>query len=149
MAKNILLINGANINLLGMREPHIYGHETMQDVENNVAAEIAKNPGVKFNKFHSNWEGALIDRIQEARTEGVDAIIINPGAFTHTSVALRDVLSGVAIPFVEVHISNIHAREEFRHTSYLSDKSAATIVGMGTYGYIAAADYLMYGMKEK
>ena len=150
MAKNILLINGPNINLLGLREPEVYGHEKLIDVENMVEKEIKENTthDVQFSKFQSNWEGALLDRIHEARNQGVDGIIINPGAFTHTSVALRDALIGVAIPFVEVHISNVHAREEFRHKSYLSDKAAAIIVGMGTYGYIAAAKYLMYGRKK-
>ena len=134
--KHILVINGVNLNLLGTREPHIYGAETLNDVAahlETVAAEL----GVKIAHFQSNHEGAIVDEIQAARGTA-DYIIINAGAFTHTSVAIRDALAGVAIPFVEVHISNVHAREAFRHHSYLSDKAVGVIVGLGTYGYEAA-----------
>ncbi len=134
--KHILIINGVNLNLLGTREPHIYGAETLDDVMTHLS-HVADKLGVRVSHFQSNHEGAIVDTIQAARGN-TDWIIINAGAFTHTSVAIRDALSGVAIPFVEVHISNVHAREAFRHHSYLSDKAVGVIVGLGTYGYEAA-----------
>ncbi|KAF2157183.1 3-dehydroquinate dehydratase [Myriangium duriaei CBS 260.36] len=137
---SLLLINGPNLNLLGTREPDIYGKETLQDVE-EAARSHGKSLGLTVSSFQSNHEGAIIDRIHAARTEKTSFIVINPGAFTHTSVAIRDALSGVAIPFVEVHISNVHAREEFRHKSFLSDKAVAVICGLGTYGYTAAIEF--------
>jgi 3-dehydroquinate dehydratase-2 len=130
----ILLINGPNLNLLGTREPAVYGAHTLADVE-AMCRRHAETLGVELGAFQSNHEGALIDRVHAARNEGVDAIVINPGAYTHTSVALRDALAGVAIPFYEVHISNVHAREPFRHHSYLSDIAAGVIVGCGIAGY--------------
>lgn len=136
---HILVINGPNLNLLGTREPHIYGAETLADVATHldtVAAEL----GVKCSHFQHNGEGEIVTRIQQAR-ENVDMIVMNAGAYTHTSVAIRDALSGVAIPFVEVHISNVHSREPFRHHSYLSDKAVGVIVGLGTYGYEAALHF--------
>lgn len=139
MAKSILLINGPNLNLLGTREPSIYGSMTLPQVVAAAQSQCAR-ASVAFSHLQSNHEGALIDRIHEARGK-VDAIVINPGAFTHTSVALRDALLGVEIPFVEVHISNIHKREAFRHHSYLSDKAEAVICGLGVYGYEAAIEY--------
>ncbi|GAM82337.1 hypothetical protein ANO11243_003160 [Dothideomycetidae sp. 11243] len=139
-ASSLLLINGPNLNLLGTREPHIYGSETLQDVE-DAATSQGQTLGMTVASFQSNHEGAIIDRIHEARGQKVAFIVINPGAFTHTSVAIRDALSGVAIPFVEVHISNVHAREEFRHKSFLSDKAVAVICGLGTYGYTAAIEF--------
>ncbi|MES2934586.1 MAG: type II 3-dehydroquinate dehydratase [Pseudomonadota bacterium] len=142
MAKNILLLNGPNLNLLGSREPGIYGDSTLSDIE--VAARLqAQAAGATLASFQSNHEGALIDRIHAAKTEGIDAIIINPGGLTHTSVALRDALSGVAIPFVEVHISNIHQRETFRHHSYLSAVAVGVICGLGVDGYRAALDFTL------
>lgn len=140
MAKNILLINGPNLNLLGTREPEVYGSETLNDIERAAEAQ-ATAAGARLNSFQSNHEGALIDRIHLARKEGVDAIVINPGGFTHTSVALRDALSAVAIPFVEVHISNVHRREPFRHHSYLSEIAVGVICGLGTEGYRAAIEF--------
>ncbi|MDR3479539.1 MAG: type II 3-dehydroquinate dehydratase [Burkholderiaceae bacterium] len=140
MAKNILLINGPNLNLLGTREPAVYGSETLDDVE-RAAQTQATAAGVRLNSFQSNHEGALIDRIHLARNEGVDAIVINPGGLTHTSVALRDALAAVAIPFIEVHISNVHRRETFRQHSYLSDIAVGVICGLGTEGYRAAIGY--------
>ena len=119
MALKILLINGPNLNLLGTREPEVYGHTTLAQIE-AAAISQAQAAGAALVCFQSNHEGALIDRIHAARTESVDAIVINPGGLTHTSVALRDALSAVAIPFIEVHISNIHQREVFRQHSYLS-----------------------------
>ena len=142
MAKNILLINGPNLNLLGTREPEVYGSTTLADIERD-AAEQAKAGGASFDAFQSNHEGALIDRIHSARRENVDAIIINPGGLTHTSVALRDALAGVSIPFIEVHISNVHKREAFRHHSYLSAIAAGVICGLGIEGYRFAVDYAL------
>ena len=130
----ILLLNGPNLNLLGTREPQLYGSTTLADVE-ALCAEHARGLGAEVTCFQSNHEGALIDRIHAARTDGTGFIVINPGAFTHTSVALRDALSGVAIPFIEVHVSNVHKREPFRHHSYLSDVADGVIVGLGVEGY--------------
>jgi 3-dehydroquinate dehydratase-2 len=140
MAKNILLINGPNLNLLGTREPDIYGSATLHDIERAAEAQ-AVAAGARLTSFQSNHEGALIDRIHLARNDGVDAIIINPGGLTHTSVALRDALSAVAIPFVEVHISNVHRREAFRQHSFLSDIAVGVICGLGTDGYYAAIEF--------
>jgi 3-dehydroquinate dehydratase-2 len=137
---SILLINGPNLNLLGTREPQIYGKETLQDVE-TAAQKHCEGLGLEIASFQSNHEGAIIDRIHEARGK-CDWVIINPGGLTHTSVALRDALGGVAIPFIEVHISNVHAREEFRHKSFLSDKAVAVICGLGTFGYSAAIEFI-------
>ncbi len=136
MSKNtsILVIQGPNLNLLGSREPEVYGKTTMDDIHKKLG-EIAKAHAIDLNTYQSNHEGELIDRIQKAKQDGVDFIIINPGAFTHTSVALRDVLAGVAIPFTEVHLSNIHQREEFRKHSYLSDIATGVICGLGAIGY--------------
>ena len=134
MAKNLLLINGPNLNLLGTREPEVYGATTLAEIEKAAVAQ-AQEMGATLTHFQSNHEGELIDRIHAARGEGIDAIVINPGGFTHTSVALRDALAGVAIPFVEVHISNIHKRESFRHHSYLSDIATGVVCGLGVDGY--------------
>ena len=142
MASNLLLLNGPNLNLLGTREPETYGASTLADVEQAAQAQ-AKTAGAKLACFQSNHEGALIDRIHAARTEGVDFIVINPGGYTHTSVALRDALAGVAIPFIEVHISNIYRREEFRHHSYLSAIAQGTICGLGIEGYRLAIDFAL------
>jgi 3-dehydroquinate dehydratase-2 len=140
MAKKILLLNGPNLNLLGSREPEVYGSTTLADVEQAAMAQ-ARAAKVELNYFQSNHEGALIDRIHAAKLEGVDAIIINPAGYTHTSVALRDALSGVAIPFIEVHISNVHQRETFRHHSYLSGIAKGVICGLGVDGYQMAIDF--------
>lgn len=144
MAKNILLINGPNLNLLSIREPSIYGTATLNDVETR-AKELGTELGVSVSVFQSNHEGAIIDRIHQAREEKVDAIIINPGALTHTSVGLRDALVGVSIRFVEIHITNVFARDAFRHHSYLSDKADVVMCGMGDFGYEAA---LMHAAKN-
>ena len=134
MSKNtlILVIQGPNLNLLGTREPEVYGKTTLEDIHAKLGT-IAKSHTVDLSTFQSNHEGELIDRIQKAKHDGVDFIIINPGAFTHTSVALRDALAGVAIPFTEVHLSNIH--QEFRKHSYLSDIATGVICGLGAIGY--------------
>lgn len=140
MANTILLINGPNLNLLGTREPQVYGSTTLTDVV-TAAKSQGENLGIQIEDFQSNHEGAIIDRIHEARGKA-QFVIINPGGLTHTSVSLRDALAGVAIPFIEVHISNVHAREEFRHKSFLSDKAVAVICGLGVFGYTAAIDFV-------
>ena len=131
---SILVVQGPNLNLLGTREPEVYGKTTLDDIHQRLG-ELANANSVELSTFQSNHEGELIDRIQKAKQDGVDFIIINPGAFTHTSVALRDALAGVAIPFTEVHLSNIHQREEFRKHSYLSDIATGVICGLGAIGY--------------
>ena len=130
----ILLLNGPNLNLLGAREPAVYGSDTLQDIESRIAAS-AQAKGHNLVSFQSNAEHELIDRVHAAKRDGTRFIIINPGAFTHTSIALRDAFLGVAVPFIEVHLSNIFARESFRHHSYLSDVAAGCIFGLGAIGY--------------
>ena len=142
MAKKILLINGPNLNLLGTREPAVYGSSSLADIE-EAATEQVQLAGASLAFFQSNHEGALIDRIHAARTEDIDAIVINPGGLTHTSVALRDALAAVAIPFIEVHISNIYQREDFRHHSYLSAIAVGVVCGLGIDGYRSAIDYAL------
>lgn len=142
MAIKLLLLNGPNLNLLGTREPEVYGSTTLSEIEQAAQAQ-ASAAGASLASFQSNHEGALIDRIHAARTEGVDAIIINPGGLTHTSVALRDALAGVGIPFIEVHISNIHAREAFRQHSFLSAIARGVICGLGVEGYRAAIEFTL------
>jgi 3-dehydroquinate dehydratase-2 len=142
MAKKLLLLNGPNLNLLGTREPAVYGATTLADIEQAATAQ-AQAAGAEIACFQSNHEGALIDRIHAARQEGIAAIVINPGGLTHTSVALRDALAGVDIPFVEVHISNIYKREEFRHHSFLSAIALGTICGLGVDGYRFAIDFAL------
>jgi 3-dehydroquinate dehydratase II len=142
MAKNLLLLNGPNLNLLGSREPEVYGTQTLAGIECLAVAQ-AVAAGARLSCFQSNHEGALIDRIHAAKGEGVDAIVINPGGLTHTSVALRDALAGVAIPFIEVHISNIYQRESFRHHSFLSAIALGTICGLGIEGYRFAIDFAL------
>ena len=138
----ILVIHGPNLNLLGTREPEHYGRVTLTDINVDLA-RLAEAAGVELDAFQSNHEGALIERIHAAREQGVRAIIINPAAYTHTSVALRDALAAVAIPFVEVHLSNVHAREPFRHHSYFSDLAIGVICGLGHQGYMLALEYLL------
>ena len=135
----ILLLNGPNLNLLGTREPQVYGHETLAEVEAMVK-QIGTARGAAIDCFQSNHEGALIDRIHVARLDGTRFIVINPGGLTHTSVALRDALAGVALPFIEVHVSNVHRRESFRQHSYLSELAAGVIVGFGVAGYAMAVN---------
>lgn len=132
--KKILLINGPNLNLLGTREPHLYGSTTLADIEAGLAADAAAL-GLALACFQSNHEGAIVDRIHQAQAEGAAFIIINPGAYTHTSIAIRDAFAAVTIPFVEVHLSNVYQRESFRHHSYLSDVAEAVLVGCGVMGY--------------
>lgn len=138
----ILVLHGPNLNLLGTREPEHYGRMTLADI-NLSLARLANSVDVELEAFQSNHEGALIERIHAAREQGVRAIIINPAAYTHTSVALRDALAAVAIPFVEVHLSNVHAREPFRHHSYFSDLAIGVICGLGHEGYRLALEFLL------
>ncbi|WP_037989899.1 type II 3-dehydroquinate dehydratase [Tepidiphilus margaritifer] len=138
----ILVLHGPNLNLLGVREPEIYGHTTLSDIHARLEAR-AQAAGARLESFQSNHEGELVDRIQAAMEEGVDFILINPGAYTHTSVALRDAFAAVSIPFIEVHLSNIHAREPFRRHSYLSDRAVGVICGLGAHGYEAALEYAL------
>ncbi len=131
---HLLLLNGPNLNLLGKREPEVYGRDTLEDIVTR-STQLAASLGATLTAFQSNAEHELIGRIHAARGDGVDFIIINPGAFTHTSVALRDALAGVALPFIELHLSNVHAREPFRHHSFLSDLAVGCITGLGPIGY--------------
>lgn len=146
MSSAILLLNGPNLNLLGTREPHIYGSTTLRDVEEEGRKQAAES-SLRLEAFQSNHEGAIVDRIHEARGK-FGYMIINAGAYTHTSVAIRDALGGVSIPFIEVHISNVHKREAFRHHSYLSDKAVAVICGLGVYGYTAAIEFATREMRK-
>ncbi len=139
---SILVLNGPNLNLLGTREPQIYGSDTLPQIMAELA-QIAADAGAKLDSLQSNHEGVLIDRIHAARTDGTQFIIINPGGLTHTSVALRDALAGVALPFLEVHISNVHKREAFRHHSFLSENAAGVLVGLGVNGYRLALQHVL------
>ena len=147
-AKNILLINGPNLNLLGTREPGIYGSTTLADIEQRLSQQAAQ-AGARLTAFQSNDEGALVDRIQRAAAEGVDFIILNPAAYTHTSVAMRDALAAARIPFVEIHLSNVHIREAFRRHSYFSDIAAGVICGLGAKGYELALAYALLDKKQE
>lgn len=140
MSQNILVLHGPNLNLLGTREPQVYGSLTLADI-NGRLQELASALGAIVNVFQSNHEGALVDRIQAAQSDGTEFIVINAGAYTHTSVAIRDALAAVALPFIEVHISNVYRREAFRHQSYLSDLALGVIAGLGVQGYEAALRY--------
>jgi len=145
--RNVLVLHGPNLNLLGLREPAHYGTQTLADIDAALLAE-ARAAGLNVSCFQSNAEAALVERIHAARDEGVAFIIINPAAFTHTSVALRDALAAVAIPFIEVHLSNVHAREPFRAHSYFSDKAVGVISGLGAMGYLFALGYVRQALEE-
>lgn len=142
MAQRILVLHGPNLNLLGTREPEVYGTLTLADI-NQRLQEIAAARGAELAVYQSNHEGELVDRIQDAGRDGTQYIIVNAAAYTHTSVAIRDALSGVKIPFVEVHLSNVYRREAFRHHSYLSDVAQGVIAGLGAFGYEAALQYAL------
>ncbi|MRR35730.1 type II 3-dehydroquinate dehydratase [bacterium] len=137
----VMLINGPNLNLLGSREKSLYGDMTLSDLEGHIS-EKARTLGIELILFQSNHEGEIIDKIHSAPGQKVKAFLINPGAYTHTSVAIRDALLGVSIPFIEVHISNVAAREDFRRKSLFSDIAMGTITGLGTYGYILGIEAL-------
>lgn len=140
--KNVLLINGPNLNLLGTREPEVYGADTLAAIEKRLTAQ-AKKAGAQLAAFQSNSEAELVEHIQQASRDKVDFIIINPAAYTHTSVAMRDALAAVRIPFIEVHLSNVFAREEFRHRSYFTDIAVGIISGLGAKGYELALAYAL------
>lgn len=139
---SILVLHGPNLNLLGTREPAVYGNVTLEKINADLV-RIGEEAGIKVSCFQSNHEGVLVDRVQAARGDGTTFIVINPAAFTHTSVALRDALAAVALPFVEVHLSNVHRREAFRHHSYFSDLAVGVIVGLGAQGYRLALDFAL------
>ena len=143
----ILVLHGPNLNLLGTREPGVYGTHTLGQINADLV-QIATAAGAIVNTFQSNHEGALIDRVQTARTDGSDFIIINPAALTHTSVGLRDALAAVNLPFIEVHLSNIHQREAFRHHSYFSELAVGVICGLGADGYRLALDHALRRVKR-
>jgi 3-dehydroquinate dehydratase II len=138
----VLVLHGPNLNLLGTREPELYGRTTLAEIDARLL-EQARGAGALLESFQSNHEGALIDRVQASRTDGTRFIIINPGGLTHTSVSLRDALAAVAVPFVEVHLSNIHRREAFRHHSYFSDLAEGVVAGLGAAGYGAALTFAL------
>ena len=142
MAK-LLVLNGPNLNLLGLREPSIYGRESLSEIETRLM-ESARQRGHDLECFQSNAESSLIDRIHLAYRESVDVILINPGALTHTSIALRDAFLSTKIPFIEIHLSNVHAREAFRHHSYLSDIALGVILGLGPIGYSLALEAALH-----
>jgi 3-dehydroquinate dehydratase-2 len=139
---NILVVHGPNLNLLGTREPAHYGSATLATI-NQKLTDRARTAGVTLETYQSNIEGELVDRIQQAQRDGVDFIIINPAAFTHTSIAMRDALAAVSIPFIEVHLSNVFAREKFRHHSYFTDLAVGIVSGLGGKGYELALDYAL------
>ena len=145
--RSVLVIQGPNLNLLGMREPEVYGTITLDDIHKKLA-DLAKQADISLETYQSNHEGELIDRVQKAKKDGVSFIIINPGGFTHTSVALRDALAGVSIPFIEVHLSNIHQREEFRKHSYFSDLAMGVICGLGAHGYELALNTIQHKLSS-
>jgi 3-dehydroquinate dehydratase-2 len=144
---NILVLHGPNLNLLGSREPGVYGTHTLEQINADLA-QFAAAAGAGLKTFQSNHEGVLIDRVQAARTDGSDFIIINPAALTHTSVGLRDALAAVDLPFIEVHLSNIHQREAFRHHSYFSELAVGVICGLGADGYRLALDHALRRAKR-
>lgn len=144
----VLVLHGPNLNLLGTREPEVYGATTLAQIDDDLR-QIAQEAGVALESHQSNHEGALVDRIQAAGRDGTRFIIINPAAYTHTSVAIRDALAAVAIPFVEVHLSNIHKRESFRHHSYLSDLAVGVICGLGPAGYRLALQYALQAAQSQ
>lgn len=144
---DVMLINGPNLNALGTRKPEVYGRVTLADVEESMRAQ-AREAGLELECYQDNHEGGIVDKIHEAKRLGCRYFIINPGAYTHTSIAIRDAFEGVDIPFVEVHISNVHAREDFRHHSYLSGIAAAILVGCGVQGYNLALELVASRLRQ-
>lgn len=147
-SKSVLVLHGPNLNLLGLREPEHYGKDTLDSI-NQRLADKASNAGIALETFQSNSEAELIGKVQSLAAKSADFIIINPAAFTHTSVAMRDALSAVKIPFIEVHLSNVYAREPFRHHSYFTDIAVGVISGLGAQGYLAALDYAINALAPK
>jgi 3-dehydroquinate dehydratase-2 len=145
-SRSVLLLNGPNLNLLGTREPHLYGRDTLAQIERRLAAR-AKSAGVKLECLQTNHEGVAVDRVQQAQRERVGFIILNPAAFTYSSIALRDALTAVQIPFLEVHLSNIHAREPWRAHSHFTAVAVGSILGLGSRGYDLALDYAIERLK--
>jgi 3-dehydroquinate dehydratase-2 len=139
---SVLVLHGPNLNLLGTREPEVYGRESLEFIDERLR-RAGRAAGIEVQCFQTNHEGALVERVQAARGEGVGFIVVNPAAYTHTSVALRDALAAVAIPFIEVHLSNVHARERFRRRSFLADIAVGTICGLGSHGYDSALAYAL------
>lgn len=146
--KSILVLHGPNLNLLGVREPEHYGHLTLADIDQNLQA-LAQAANITLESFQSNAEADLVSKIQTLATKKVDFIIINPAAFTHTSVSIRDAISAVKIPFIEVHLSNVYARESFRHHSYFSDIAVGVISGLGAEGYYAAFNFAVNHLSKQ
>ena len=147
-SKTILVLNGPNLNLLGTREPHLYGKETLPIIERRLVA-TGKAAGVKVECFQTNHEGVIVDRVQQAKRDGVGFIVLNPAAFTYSSIALRDALPAVQIPFIEVHLSNIHAREPWRAKSHYTAVAVGSILGLGSRGYDLALDYAIARLKSR
>jgi 3-dehydroquinate dehydratase II len=147
-AKSVLVLHGPNLNLLGSREPEVYGRETLAQINRRLEAK-ARAAGVGLATYQSNHEGALIDRVQQSKGEGIGFIVINPAGYTHTSVALRDALTAVGIPFIEVHLSNIHAREPWRAHSHFTSAAVGCVLGLGSRGYDLALDYALARLKPR
>src|SRR6185295_807001 len=147
-SKSVLVLHGPNLNLLGTREPAIYGRDTLEVINRRLLA-TAKAAGVGLECFQTNHEGVIVDRVQEARTQGVGFIVLNPAAFTYSSIALRDALTAVQIPFIEVHLSNIHAREPWRAESHFTAVAVGSILGLGSRGYDLALDYAIARLKSR
>ena len=145
--KSVLVLHGPNLNLLGLREPEHYGKATLESINRHLVAQ-AQQAGVELEAFQSNSEAELVGKVQSLAGNRADFILINPAAFTHTSVALRDALSAVKIPFIEVHLSNVHAREAFRHHSYFSDIAVGVICGLGAQGYSLALEYALNALSS-
>jgi len=146
--KSVLVLNGPNLNLLGTREPHLYGRDTLAAINRRLAA-TAKAAGIGFDSLQTNYEGVMVDRVQAARDDGTAFIIINPAAFTYSSVAIRDALTAVKVPFIEVHLSNIHAREPWRAESYFTAVAVGSVLGLGSRGYDLALDYAIARLKSR
>ena len=147
-SRTILVLNGPNLNLLGTREPEIYGRETLAVINRRLVA-TAKAAGIRLDAFQTNHEGVLVDRVQAARGDGTGFILLNPAAFTYSSIALRDALTAVQIPFIEVHLSNIHAREPWRAESHFTAVAVGSVLGLGSRGYDLALDYAIARLKSK
>lgn len=147
-SKSVLVLHGPNLNLLGLREPEHYGKDTLDSINQRLADKASK-AGIALETFQSNSEAELIGKVQSLAAKSADFIIINPAAFTHTSVAMRDALSAVKIPFIEVHLSNVYAREPFRHHSYFTDIAVGVVSGLGAQGYLAALDYAINALAPK